>query len=65
MFRNYVLNWLTDSLYKVYYKFEADKELQESLERKYMVKDAPTKKHNVAKFLEHEIVDSKSFMIQV
>nr|GEY25544.1 hypothetical protein [Tanacetum cinerariifolium] len=41
---NYVLNGLIDPLYNVYYKTTTAKELWESLERKYKIEDAGTKK---------------------
>ncbi|XP_023753135.1 uncharacterized protein LOC111901498 [Lactuca sativa] len=62
---NYVLNGLIDALYNVYCKVATAKELWESLERKYKTKDAGTKKHVVAKFLEYKMIDSKSVMSKV
>ncbi|GJZ53546.1 pol polyprotein [Tanacetum coccineum] len=62
---NYVLNGLVDSLYNVYCKTTTAKELWESLERKYKIEDASTKKFAVACFLDYKMVDSKNVITQV
>ncbi|KAJ0519959.1 putative RNA-directed DNA polymerase [Helianthus annuus] len=63
--RNYVLNGLSDALYKVYLKVPTAKELWESLEQKYKTEDAGTKKYVVARFLDYKMIDSKTVMSQV
>ena len=44
MYRNYVVNALTDSLYNVYTDKKIDNELWESLDRKYKIEDEGGKK---------------------
>ncbi|GJV09763.1 hypothetical protein Tco_1351304 [Tanacetum coccineum] len=53
---NYVLNGLVDYLYNVYCKTTTTKELWESLERKYTIEDAGTKKfyRNLVEFFLEE-----------
>ena len=63
--RNYVLNGLHDALYSVYCAKRTSKELWESLDRKYRTEDAGTKKFVVARFLDYEMVNSKTVMSQV
>ncbi|KAL2531340.1 zinc knuckle (CCHC-type) family protein [Abeliophyllum distichum] len=62
---NYVMNSLTDSLYNVYSTMKTAKELWESLDRKYKTKDAEAKKFIVGRFLDYEMVDSKTVISQV
>lgn len=61
--RNYIMNGLADSLYKVYISMGTAKELWESLEKKYKTKDAGAKKFIVGQFLDY-MVDSKTVMSQ-
>ena len=63
--RNYVMNALTDSLYNVYTDKKTDKELWESLDRKYKIEDAGAKKFIVSRFLDYKMVDSKTVVSQV
>ncbi|GJS07096.1 hypothetical protein Tco_0363892 [Tanacetum coccineum] len=65
MCHNYVLNGLIDPLYNVYCKTTTAKELWESLECKYKIEDAGTKKFVVAWFLDYKMVDSKNLISQV
>ncbi|RVW64853.1 Retrovirus-related Pol polyprotein from transposon TNT 1-94 [Vitis vinifera] len=58
--RNYVMNGLADSLYNVYSDKKTDKELWESLDRKYKTEDAGAKKFVVGRFLDYKMVDSKT-----
>ncbi|GKC82841.1 hypothetical protein Tco_1138558, partial [Tanacetum coccineum] len=62
---NYVLNSLMDSLYNVYCKTTTAKELWESLERKYKIENAGTKKIVVASLLVYKMVDSKNVISQL
>ena len=48
--RNYVMNALTDSLYNMYSNKKTTKELWESLDRKYKIKDVGAKKFIVSRF---------------
>ena len=63
--RNYVLNSLHYTLYNVYSVKTTAKELWESLERKYKIEDAGSKKFVVGKFLDYKMVDSKTVISQV
>ena len=63
--KNYILNGLENALYNVYCSKATAKELWESLEKKYKTEDAGTKKFIVGKFLEFNMVDSKSIISQV
>ena len=56
--QNYIFNGLEDILYNVYFTFQTTKELWESLEKKYKIKDAGTNKFIVRQFLDYKIVDS-------
>ena len=63
--RNYVMNSLNDSLYNVYSAKRSSKELWESLDRKYKTEDAGSKKYIVGRFLDFQMVDSKTVVSQV
>ena len=63
--RHYVMNCLSDSLYDVCSEKKSAKELWESLDRKYKTEDAGAKKVFMGRFLDFEMVDSKTMMIQV
>ncbi|CAM8926303.1 unnamed protein product [Rhodiola kirilowii] len=63
--RNYVLNGLNDVLYKVYCTKTSAKELWESLDRKYRNENAGSRKYTVGRFLEFQMVDSKTVNSQV
>lgn len=63
--RNYILNSLDDNLYDIYALCKTAKELWESLEKKYKIDDAGSKKFVIGKFLKYTMVDSKSVVSQV
>ncbi|KAK3003345.1 hypothetical protein RJ639_019862 [Escallonia herrerae] len=63
--KNYILIGLDNALYNVYSRMVNAKALWESLERKYKMKDASSKKFVVGKFLDFKIVDSKTVISQV
>ncbi|XP_074347537.1 uncharacterized protein LOC141686398 [Apium graveolens] len=63
--RNYIMNFLSDSLYKVYSVLKTSKALWDSLDRKYRTEDAGTKKFIVARLLEFTMADSKKVVNQV
>ncbi|KAK3001561.1 hypothetical protein RJ639_021568 [Escallonia herrerae] len=63
--KNYILNGLDNALYNVYSPMVNAKALWESLERKYKTEDAGSKKFVVGKFLDFNIVDSKTVISQV
>ncbi|CAM8927883.1 unnamed protein product [Rhodiola kirilowii] len=65
MCRNYVLNSLNDTLYNVYYIKSSAKEMWESLDRKYRIEDAGSKKYIVWRILQFQLVDSKTVRTQV
>ena len=58
--RNYILNSLDDSLYDAYRSYNTAKDLWDSLEIKYKIEDAGSKKFIVGKFLKYQMVDSKT-----
>ena len=62
---NYVMNGLHDSLYNVYCTIKTTKELWESLDQKYKIKDVRAKKFVVGRFLDFKMVDSKTMISQV
>ncbi|KAK3032268.1 hypothetical protein RJ639_037442 [Escallonia herrerae] len=63
--KNYILNGLDNALYNVYSPRVNAKALWESLERKYKMEDAGSKKFVVGKFLNFKMVDSKTVISQV
>ncbi|KAL2504458.1 Retrovirus-related Pol polyprotein from transposon TNT 1-94 [Abeliophyllum distichum] len=63
--KNYILNGLDNTLYNVYCSKQSAKDLWESLERKYKIEDAGTKKFIVKKFLDYKMVDSKMVISHV
>ncbi|XP_057508516.1 uncharacterized protein LOC130791392 [Actinidia eriantha] len=62
--KNYILNALEDSLYSVYNDMKSAKELWESLDRKYKIEGAGSKKFIVGRFLDFVMLDTKSVTIQ-
>ncbi|KAB2610477.1 DNA polymerase zeta catalytic subunit-like [Pyrus ussuriensis x Pyrus communis] len=62
---NYILNSLDDNLYDIYSLCKTAKELWESLEKKYKIDDAGSKKFVIGKFLKYTMVDSKSVVSQL
>ncbi|KAL0404125.1 UNVERIFIED_CONTAM: hypothetical protein Sradi_2053300 [Sesamum radiatum] len=65
LYRNYILNGLSNVLYSVHSSAKTTKALWESLEKKYKTEDASLKKFIVGKFFEIKMVDSKIVMNQV
>ncbi|CAL8992015.1 unnamed protein product [Prunus brigantina] len=63
--RNYILSSLDDTLYDVYSSYRTAKELWESLQKKYRIEVAGTKKFVIGKFLNYKMIDSKSVVNQV
>lgn len=53
---------LHDSLYNVYSTIKTMKKLWESLDRKYRIKDAGTKKFVVGQFIDYKMADSKTMI---
>ncbi|XP_057506051.1 uncharacterized protein LOC130789338 [Actinidia eriantha] len=62
--KNYILNALEDSLYSVYNDMKSAKELWESLDRKYKIEGAASKKFIVGRFLDYVMLDTRSVMAQ-
>ncbi|KAL0283899.1 UNVERIFIED_CONTAM: hypothetical protein Sangu_2860300 [Sesamum angustifolium] len=58
--KNYILNYLSDTLYNVYSLAKTARALWESLKKKYKTEDADLKK-----FIVRKLVDSKTVMNQV
>ena len=65
LYKNYILNGLDNTLYRVYSSIKTAKELWDSLEKKYKTEDAGTKKFIVRKLLNYKMVDSKTVFSQV
>ncbi|KAH1072935.1 hypothetical protein J1N35_025263 [Gossypium stocksii] len=63
--QTYILNGLSNALYKVYSVKKMAKELWMSLDHKYKTEDTGAKKFLVAKFLNFVMVDSKLVMNQL
>ncbi|XP_075663318.1 uncharacterized protein LOC142632882 [Castanea sativa] len=61
----YILNGLDNILYSVYSSIKTAKELWDSLDKKYKIEDAGTKKFIVGKDLDYKMVDSKIVLSQV
>ena len=59
------MNALTNSLYNVYTDKKIAKELWESLDRKYKIKDVEAKKFVVGRFLDYKMVNSKTVVSQI
>nr|GEV39064.1 zinc finger, CCHC-type [Tanacetum cinerariifolium] len=60
----HILNGMSDSLFDIYQNVESAKELWDSLEYKYMAKDALSKKFLVSNFNNYKMVDSRPVMEQ-
>lgn len=58
------MNGLTDSLYNVYIAKKSAKELWESFDWKYQIKDASPKKFVVGRFLNFKMVNFKTVISQ-
>ncbi|XP_052198407.1 uncharacterized protein LOC127805691 [Diospyros lotus] len=64
--KNYILSGLADPLYNVYCTaYATSKQLWETLEKKYKLEDAGTKKFLVDKFLDYKIVETKLVVNQM
>ena len=61
---NYILNALKDSLYSVYNEAKSANELWESLDKKYKIKEARSKNFIVGQFLDYDMLDMKSIIVQ-
>nr|GEY06969.1 zinc finger, CCHC-type [Tanacetum cinerariifolium] len=59
VFRDLILNGMSDSLFDVYQNFETSKELWDTLEAKYMAEDASSKKFLVSNFKNYKMTDSR------
>ncbi|GKC66820.1 zinc finger, CCHC-type containing protein [Tanacetum coccineum] len=59
-----ILNGMSDSLFDIYQNVESSKELWDSLEAKYMVEDASSKKFLVSNFINYKMTDSRPVMKQ-
>ncbi|GJT41842.1 hypothetical protein Tco_0941707 [Tanacetum coccineum] len=62
--RGLILNGMSDSLFDIYQNVESSKELWDSLETKYMVEDASSKKFLVSNFTNYKITDPRPVMEQ-
>ncbi|GJT47957.1 zinc finger, CCHC-type containing protein [Tanacetum coccineum] len=62
--RGLILNGMSDPLFDIYQSVKSSKELWDSLEAKYMAKDASSKKFLVSNFTNYRIIDSRPVMEQ-
>ncbi|GKC13249.1 zinc finger, CCHC-type containing protein [Tanacetum coccineum] len=62
--RGLILNGMSDPLFDIYQSVKSSKELWDSLEAKYMAKDASSKKFLVSNFTNYKITDSILVMEQ-
>ncbi|GJT78629.1 hypothetical protein Tco_1045354 [Tanacetum coccineum] len=62
--RGIILNGMSDSLFDLYQNVESGKQLWDSLEAKYMVDDASSKKLFVSDFTNYKMTDSRPVMEQ-
>lgn len=60
----HILNSMYDSLFDIYQNVETAKELWDSLESKYIIKDASSKKFLVSNFMCYKMIDSGLVMEQ-
>lgn len=63
--QNYVLTYLDNSLYNVYYIMKTVNYLYESLDKKYKIEDVGMKKFTIGIFLGFKMVVSKPMIMQV
>ncbi|GJT81863.1 hypothetical protein Tco_1056205 [Tanacetum coccineum] len=62
--RGLILNGTSDPLFDIYKNVESSKELCDSLEAKYMVEDASSKKFLVSNFTNYTMTDSRQIIEQ-
>ena len=62
--KGHILNALADSLFDIYQLVETAKELWDTLEAKYLMEDATSKKFLVSHFMKYSMVDNKPVMDQ-
>ncbi|GKA97325.1 zinc finger, CCHC-type containing protein [Tanacetum coccineum] len=62
--RGLILNGMSDSLFDIYQNVESSKELWDSLEEKYMSKEASSKKFLVSNFTNYKMTDSRLVLEQ-
>ncbi|GJR61778.1 hypothetical protein Tco_1503940 [Tanacetum coccineum] len=62
--RGLILNGMFDPLFDIYQNIESSKELLDTLEAKYMARDASSKKFFVSNFTNYKMTDSRPVMEQ-
>ncbi|GJX29084.1 zinc finger, CCHC-type containing protein [Tanacetum coccineum] len=62
--RGLILNGMSDPLFDIYQNIKSSKELWDSLEAKYMVEDASSKKFLVSNFTSYKMTNSRPVMEQ-
>lgn len=60
LYKNYILNGLSDDLYNYYNSDKSTKEIWQALQKKYNTKEAGAKKYVVSHYLKYQMVDGKS-----
>lgn len=63
--RRYLLHYLSNSLFEIYYPYESAKKIWEALKSKYAVENSRLKKYVAEKILDFKMQDGKSVIDQV
>lgn len=64
LYKNFILNGLSDDLYDYYNSDKTAKEIWDALEKKYDTEEARTKKYAVSCYLKFHMTDDKSVETQ-
>lgn len=63
--RNTIFSTLTNDLFDIYCLHKENKEIWESLNKKYVVEDASTKKFGIENYLHFQMIDNKDVQSQI
>ncbi|XP_062086274.1 uncharacterized protein LOC133792388 [Humulus lupulus] len=64
LYKNFILNGLSDDLYDYYNSDKSASEILEALQKKYVTEEAGTKRYAVSRYLKYQMVDDKSVEAQ-